>query len=230
MKSIEMQAFPRVGLGRNAVKKIRSAGRVPATIYGRHIQPQNLEVGLTEVSDLIKHSASENVLVDLKVEGDTRPARLAMMQEVQHDPMSRAVIHIDFHEVKEDEPVEIQIPVESTGESKGVKENAGVLEHVLFKIRVRALPKVMPELITVDVTALEVGQSIHVKDLIVPAGVEIVANPEAVVFAVAAPKTEEVAAEAPAEGATAEVEMTKEKKDGAAPAGDKKEEKPAAKK
>jgi len=236
MKSIEMQAFPRNAVGRNAVNKLRSTGRVPATIYGRHTQPQNLEIGFKAVSDLIKHSVSENVLVDLKVEGDARPVRLALMQEVQHDPLSRLVVHVDFHEVKEDEQVVVQVPVESTGEAKGVKEGGGVLEHVLFKLRVRALPKALPEQITVDVSHLEIGKSIHIGDIKAPEGVEIIGHAETVVFAVAAPKTEEVveaAAEATPAGA---VEMTKEKKVEAGAekkpeaGADKKAEKPAAKK
>lgn len=240
MKSIEMQAFPRNAVGRNAVNKLRSTGRVPATIYGRNTQPQNLEIGFKAVSDLIKHSVSENVLVDLKVEGDARPLRLALMQEVQHDPLSRLVVHVDFHEVKEDEPVVVQVPVESVGEAKGVKEGGGVLEHVLFKLRVRALPKALPEQIIVDVSHLEIGKSVHIREIKAPEGVEIIGNAETVVFAVAAPKTEEVV-EATAEAKSAgEVEMTKEKKaDGNSPAAgdkkpdaaaEKKAEKPAAKK
>jgi large subunit ribosomal protein L25 len=232
MKSVALKAYPRSVSGRNAVKKIRTSGRVPATIYGRNLQPQNLEVQTIELSNLLKHSASENILVDLAVDG-AQGNRLALMQEIQHDSLSGSFLHVDFHEIKEDEKVTISVPVEATGEAAGVKAGGGVLEHVMFKLRVRALPKDLPEQINVDVSALEIGKSIHIGEITAPTGVEIIGKKEAVVFSVAAPVAEVEAAPA-AEGDAAKaagaVEMLKEKKeDGAAPAAGaaKKDEKAA---
>jgi large subunit ribosomal protein L25 len=132
------------------------------------------------------------------------------------------------------------VPVESTGEAVGVKTGGGVLEHVMFRLKVRALPKDLPEVIAVDVTSLEVGKAIHLGDIKAPAGCEILGHKELTVLAVAAPVTEaqEAAATAAAADAPAQPEMIKEKKeeakDGAAAAkpGDKKaeEKKPAEKK
>jgi large subunit ribosomal protein L25 len=140
-----------------------------------------------------------------------------LLQEVQHHPLSQKVLHVDFHEVSADEPVVVSIPVESTGEAVGVKTGGGVLEHVLFKVKVRALPKDLPEAIVVDVSNLEVDRAIHLGDLQAPEGAEILGQKELVVLACAAPRTEEeaVAAEATEEVGTAEVEMIKEKKEGA---------------
>jgi large subunit ribosomal protein L25 len=126
------------------LKKVRAAGRVPAVIYGRHHPPQNLEVARQEIENLITHSASENVLVDLVVEGDPRAKRLALVQEVQHYALDGHVLHVDFHEVAEDEQVTVTVPVETVGEPAGVKTGGGVLEHVLFKVKARALPKDLP--------------------------------------------------------------------------------------
>jgi large subunit ribosomal protein L25 len=221
MKSVSLNAFPRTQLRRGEVKKLRTTGRVPAVIYGGKTQPQNLEINLEELENLIHHSASENVLVDLAVGQDGK--RLALVQEIQHHPLSGKVLHVDLHEVAANEKVTIMVPVESTGEAVGVKTNGGVLEHVLFKIKVRALPKDLPEVITIDVTTLEIGQAIHLGDIKAPEGVEILGDKHISVLAVAAPLTEaqEAAAEAAAAG-PAEVEMTKEKKEegaeGAAPA------------
>jgi large subunit ribosomal protein L25 len=228
MKSVSLKAYPRQLAGRNSVKKLRSAGRIPAVIYGRGVAAQTLEVESDDLDEAIHHSASENVLVDLALDGDARPKRLALVQEVQHHPLSGKVLHVDFHEVKPDEKVTIMVPVESVGEAVGVKTGGGVLEHVLFKLRVRALPKDLPEVINVDVTNLELGKSIHIGEIPAPEGVEILGRKEAPVLTVAAPKTEEQeAAEAAAAAAPGEVEMIKEKKEeaaeGAAPA--KKEEK-----
>ena len=226
MKSVALNEFPRT-LGRRAgAKKLRESGRIPAVIYGRQSKPESLEVSSRELSDLIHAAHSENILVDLTVD---QSKRLALVQEIQHHPLNRKVLHVDLHEVSETELVTVNVPVETTGEAIGVKTGGGVLEHVLFKLKVRALPKNLPEQILIDVTSLEVGKSIHVGEIKAPEGVEILGSKSAPVVAVAMPKTEveeaaETAAEPPAAG---DVEMTKEKKEdgseGAAPAkaGDK---------
>jgi large subunit ribosomal protein L25 len=223
MKSVALNAFPR-SLGRRAgAKKLRSDGRIPAVIYGRQAKPQNLEVKSKEMEDLIHRSVSENLLVDLAVKDDTRPKRLALVQEVQHHPLSGKVLHVDFHEIAETEKVTISIPVETTGEAEGVKTDGGVLEHVLFKIKVRGLAKDIPEFISVDVSHLKIGEAIHLGEIKTPAGVELVGDKHIPVISVAAPRTEEEEAAEAAEAAAApgEVEMIKEKKEGeegAAPA------------
>jgi large subunit ribosomal protein L25 len=205
-----------------ASRSFRDQGRVPAVIYGRETKPQNLELNQKEFETMIHHSASENVLVDLNVAEDAKPKRLALIQDVQHHPLTGSVLHVDLHEVSETEMVSLMVPVEAIGEAAGVKTGGGVLEHVLFKIKVRALPKDLPEVIEVDVSGLEIGHSIHVGEIKAPAGVEILGDKGAPVLAVAAPVTEEQEAAAAAEGAApGEVEMIKEKKeDGTTPAGD----------
>lgn len=241
MKSVAMNAQPRSAARRSAVKALRSTGVIPAVIYGRLAPPQNLELNSREFGDAIAHHASENILVDLAVKGDQRPQRLALVQEIQHHPVSGHILHVDFHEVAPTEKVTINVPVESTGEAVGVKTGGGVLEHVMFRLKVRALPKDLPEVIIVDVTKLEIGKAIHLGDIVPPAGCEILGHKELTVLAVAAPITEaqETAAAAAATDAPAQPEMIKEKKEegkegAAAPAkeGDKKadEKKPAEKK
>ena len=229
MKSLPLNAFPRTLSRRGGVKKLRISGRIPAVIYGGQAKPQNLEVSAKEMGDLIHHSVSENLLVDLAVKDDSRPKRLALVQEVQHHPLSGEVLHVDLHEVAENEKVTIMVPVETVGEAAGVKTGGGVLEHVLFKIKVRALPKDLPEQIVVDVSHLELGKSIHLGEIKAPAGVEILGDKKVSVISVAMPRTEEEEAAATTTEAAAagDVEMIKEKKEegeeGAAPAkaGDK---------
>jgi large subunit ribosomal protein L25 len=224
MKSVSLNAFPRALSRRGGVKKLRATGRVPAVIYGRSKQPQNLEVTSKDLDNLIHHSVSENLLVDLSIKDDARPKRLALVQEVQHHALSGQVLHVDFHEVAEDEKVTIMVPVETVGDAVGVKTGGGVLEHVLFKLKVRALPKDLPEFIQVDVSKLEIGQAVHIGDIQASPGSEILGDKHISVLAVAAPITEaQEAAEAEASAATGEVEMINEKKDeegaAAAPAG-----------
>ena len=243
MKSVPLKAFPRTLVQRGAVKKLRASGRVPATIYGGQTKPQNLEVVYDDITELLHHSVSENVLVDLSVENDPRAKRLALVQEIQHHPLSAKVLHVDFHEVAENEKVTIFVPVETIGEAAGVKTGGGSLTHVLLKLKVRALPKDLPEQIVVDVSALEIGKSIHLGEIAAPSGVDIIGDKHLTVVAVAAPRAEEEVAATAAAPAAGDVEMTKEKKeegaegaapaakgDAKAPAGDKKAEaKPEAK-
>src|ERR1039458_5672317 len=225
MKSVLLNAAPRVLSRRAGAKVLRSGGRIPAVVYGRQAAPQNLEVNAKEMEDLIHHSVSENLLVDLAIKDDARPKRLALVQEVQHHPLTGKVLHVDFHEVAENEKVTILVEVETSGEAEGVKTQGGVLEHVLFKIRVRGLPKDLPELITVDVSHLMIGMTIHLGDIQAPEKSEILGDKHISVISVAAPRTEEEEAAdlaAATEAVPGEVEMIKEKKEegeeGAAPA------------
>jgi len=224
MKSVPLKSYPRTQVRRGEVKKLRGSGRVPAIIYGRQAKPQNLEVSAKEFEDLIHHSVSENLLVDLSVESDARAKRLALVQEIQHHPLDGKVLHVDFHEVAENEKVTVQVPVETVGEAAGVKNSGGVLEHILFKLKVRSLPKDLPEQIIIDVSSLELGKAIHIGEIKLSDGVEILGDKNIPVVSVAMPRTEEeeVAATTTEAAAAGDVEMIKEKKEdgeeGAAPA------------
>src|SRR5215471_3417977 len=216
MKSVALNASPRSLTRRAGAKKLRASARIPAVIYGRQIQPQKLEVNAKEMETLIHHSVSENLLVDLEVKDDARPKRLALVKEIQHHALSGQVLHVDFHEVAENEKVTVMVAVETVGEAEGVKTGGGVLEHVLFKIRVRGLPKDLPEWLTVDVSHLNIGQAVHLGEIKAPEGVEILGDKNIPVIACAAPRTEEEEAAEAAEAAAAvpgEVEMIKEKKE-----------------
>lgn len=233
MKSVPLTAYPRTAVRRAAVKKLRAAQRVPAVIYGRQRQPQNLELQLRALEDLIHHAASETILVNLTIDGDSQPERLALLQEVQHHPLTGRPMHVDFHEVGAEERVVIQVPVQTVGEAAGVKAG-GVLEVLLHKLRVRGLPKDLPEIIALDVSGLEIGKAIHLGQIPVPPGCEILGDKSLSVVAVAAPVTEEeekAAEAAAAEAAPAEPEVIREKKEeapveGAAAAKAEKAEKP----
>lgn len=222
MKTVPFSAYPRSLSKRGGVKKLRTSGRVPAVIYGRQIKPQNLEINSKDLVNLINQAHSENILLDLEVEGDGKKRRLALVKDVQHHPLNGQLLHVDLHEVSENEKVTVMVPVETEGEAEGVKTGGGVLEHVLFKIKVRALPKDLPEAIIVDVSKLEIGQTIHLGDIAPPPGVELIGDKKVSVISVAAPISEaqEAAVLEAAAAVPTEVEMIKEKKDegAAAPA------------
>lgn len=212
MKSVPLTAYARSTSGRNAVNKLRNGGRIPTVIYGRKTQAQTLELNQRELDKLIAHSASENILVDLAIEGDARPQRLALVQEVQHDPLTGKVLHIDFHEVSADEHVTVTVPVEAVGTPVGVKDG-GVLEHVQFKLKVRALPGDLPLVLEVDVSGLALDKVLHLGEIPLPPGVEVIGNKNAPVFSVLTPRAEVEETTDAAAAAPTEVEMIKEKKE-----------------
>ncbi len=232
MNSHALSANPRTLSRRKGSRKIRAGGKIPAIIYGRHNPPQILEVDAKEFDLLVHKAHTEIILVDLAIQNDSSPARLALVQDVQHHPLSGEILHVDFHEVKHDEKVTIEVPVESVGIPDGVKNSGGTLEHVRFRLRVRCLPKDLPEQINVDVSHLKVGQTLHIGEITAPAGVELLGDKKISVFAVAAPVTEAVAEAAATPGTepAKQPEMIKEKKDEAPAAGGKPAEKAAEKK
>lgn len=239
MKSVSLTAFPRELRKRTGVKKVRAAGRIPAVIYGRHNQPQKLEITSKDLENVIHTAHSEILLVDLSV-GEAGGKRLALVRDIQHHPLSGKMLHVDFQEVAQDEKVTAMVPIETEGEADGVKTGGGVLEHVLFKVKVRATPADLPDVITIDVTSLQVGQSVHLGEIPPIPGVEIIGHKEVPVVAVAAPLTEaqEAAAVEAAGAGGAQPEMLKEKKEegeakapaGGEKAGEKGGEKKAAEK
>src|SRR5262249_49885065 len=136
---------------------------------------------------------------------------LAMIQEVQHHPMKPDILHVDFHAVSATETVTAEVVIETVGEAVGVKTYGGLLEHVLRYLEVEALPKDLPQIIEVDVTNLNVGESLHVRDLQLPPGVSAITDPDQTVVAVSESRVEEEA-EAPVEAPAVAPEVITAKK------------------
>jgi large subunit ribosomal protein L25 len=229
-KAIQLKAQPRSGAGTVEAKKARKAGLVPAVIYGRHLgKPQNLQLDAKELKAALGKTTGEHVLVDLEITGGEKT--LALIQDVQHQPLSRAILHLDFHALRADEKMHTTVPVVVFGESSGVKNSGGILEQLLRSIEVSCLPKDLPESIVIDVTPLEIGNAVHIKDLPLPEGVTALGNPETSVLHIAAPAVEEAATPGAEGAAAAEPEVIKEKKpEAGADAAAGKDAKPAAKK
>lgn len=199
--TVKLAVQNRSEVGRNAVKKIKTAGFVPAVIYSHNQTPVNLKVNERSISNILAHAAGEQILVDLELEGGK--SQLAIIKEVQHHPVSQRILHVDFHGVSATETVEASVPVEPVGEAVGVKSYGGILQHLHRNIVIKALPKDLPELITVDVSHLNVGQSLHIKDIQLPPGVTAAEDGEITVFLVAEPN---VSTAAPAAAETTEEE------------------------
>ena len=204
-KILDLQAEVRTQSGTGAVKRMRKAGNIPAALYGRKVKASNIQVHGKTFSKLLEGSASDNILVSLKIAGASED-QLALVQEVQHDYLRGGILHIDFHAVAADEEIHANVPVTIVGEAKGQKQG-GLVEAIHHEIEVRCLPKDLPESIQIDVTSLEVGHGIHVREITFPAGVSCRLGGDVVIVMCEEPKVEAepepvaAAAAAPAAGA-----------------------------
>lgn len=210
-KQVKLSARPRSESGRNAVKQVRARGAVPAVIYGGKDAPANLEIDKKEIKQLLAHAVGENILVDLEInEGGKTSNRLSLIQEVQHHPVKGDIIHVDFHAVSATEEIEAEVVLEPEGEPVGVKTFGGLLQQSIRTLGISCLPQNLPELITVDVSGLNIGESLHVRDIKLPAGVTATSEAELTVFLVSEPTVSE---EPAATGeAPKQPEVIKEKK------------------
>ncbi|MBS0663254.1 MAG: 50S ribosomal protein L25 [Verrucomicrobia bacterium] len=204
-QQFKLNVATRAQTGRSASRRLRKTNCIPAILYGKHTNPESLSVEGAEFTRLVKAVAGRAVLVELE-RADKPLKALSFLQEVQRDPMTDRYLHIDFQEVKADEKFEIRVPVQVTGESYGVKNQSGVLEINAHTVRVRCLPKDLPEVIAVDVTELKVGETIKVAGMKPIAGVEFLDGKGQPVVSCVEPVAEvvqEVVAAAPVEGAAA---------------------------
>jgi large subunit ribosomal protein L25 len=199
-KQVKLAVERREATGRSAARKLKARGIVPAVVYGGREKAQSLQLSRRDLTTVLSHAAGENILVELEIAGEAN-TRMAMLQEVQHSPVGGEVLHVDFHVVSMDEKIEADIPLEPTGTPNGVKNFGGLLEQSLRELTVECLPRDLPDRITVDVSDLNIGDSIHVRDIKLPEGVTAKVHIELTVFSVLAPTVEEepvVAAEAAA--------------------------------
>ncbi len=204
---LKINAQSRTAVGRNAVKKLKAGGFVPAVIYGAKDAAQNLQLVERDVRNLLGHASSESVLVEVQIEG--AGLRTALISEVQHHPVSRAILHVDLHSVAMDELLTAEVPIVPTGEAEGVKTGGGLLEQNLRNLEIECLPGDLPAEISVDVSALKIGDAIHVRDLKLPKGVTALNDADLTVLAIAEPTVaEEPAAAAPAAAPAATAEKS----------------------
>jgi len=207
MAVIQLNGTRRTGLGKGGARKARAAGAIPAVVYGHGETPLPVSVNHREFILAMRSHKGGNAIVNLKLDD---AEHTALVRDAQIDPVSRAIVHLDFQRISLTETIEVRVPVHAVGTPLGVKDGGGILEMIIREIEVRCLPTEIPTAIDVDVSALNVGGSVHVRDMIAP-GVTILTDADATVATVVAPAVEEVAA-APAEGEAVAVP------EGAAPA------------
>jgi|SRR5687768_13630490 len=217
MANAKLSAEPRDGSGKNDNNKLRASGKIPAVVYGHGEQTRSVAVDAHEVELLFSKIHVENTIISLNIGGE-KGAVKTLVREVQKHPAKGNVLHVDFYQIHAGEMVNIQVPLAFVGASVGVK-NGGMLQHTMDELDIRVSSDNIPERFEVDVSELEVGDSIHVSDLKIPAGVEVLDAPERSVCSVIPPQAgiadtvaPEVAAAAAA-APTGEPEVIRRKKE-----------------
>lgn len=220
MKTLPLNARRRTDSGKGVARQIRAHGGIPAIFYGEKTAPTALEINAREFAAVLQKSTSEHILIDLTVEGGDAGTELALVKEVQHDPITEDVLHVDFQHIHPTRSIRVTVPVRLTGTAEGVKNFGGILQQTMREVEAEGLPADLPDVFEVDVTPLNIHEAIHVSDLsaervtIVSAPERTIATvvPPTVVKEVAATAEEAAAAEEGAE--PAEGEEGAEKKEG----------------
>jgi large subunit ribosomal protein L25 len=212
MATANLSAKKRTDSGKGAARKLRSAQQIPGIIYGHNREPQMLALDWRELERMLERVSPETTVIELDIDGTTSRT---LIREIQRHPFKRQVLHVDFLELVAGERVTVDVPVVLVGTPAGVRSSGGILDQILREVTVDVDPSNIPNHIELDVSALEVNESLHVANLVVPAGVEVQDDPDATICVVAAPRVEaeaEPAAEAATEGA--EPDLIRKEKEG----------------
>jgi len=186
MKQIPLAAARRETTGKGAARQMRVAGKIPAVVYSAGKPAENLMVEAREVERLLRQSGGGSAFLSLSVADE--PARLAMLQEMQFDYLGKKVIHIDFHQIKADEEISVEAPIELVGEAKGAAEG-GLINQNLYSVLLRGRIADIPDAVVVDISGLDLGDNIHSTDLTLPQNVAMVSEESVLVVACVAPNT-----------------------------------------
>jgi large subunit ribosomal protein L25 len=211
MATASLNAQVRDGVGKGVARKLRAAQKVPAVVYGHNRAPQPLSIDARELERLLDRISAGSTVVELVLDGTT--AR-TLIREIQRHPFRREVLHVDFQELVAGEKVTVDVPLVLVGTPAGVRSSAGVLDQIMREVALEVDPANMPNHIEVDVSALDLNQSLHIRDIPIPAGVEVLEDPDATICVVTPPRVEaepEAAAE-PTEAA-AEPELIRKPKE-----------------
>ncbi len=209
MIQINLDADVRKGAGKGAARKMRQDGKIPGVLYGPKIDPIALAVNEHDFNKVLFKTKGEQVIFTLKLGSSDadREDRLALIKEMQRHPVNDRIRHIDFYAISVDEKIKIEVPVTPVGKAKGVEVSGGVLELIQRTVTISCLPLAIPKEIELDVSELDIGDALHVRDLAPPEGVEFVDAPDTTLLTVvgaAAPAVEEEEIEEEAEELEAE--------------------------
>jgi large subunit ribosomal protein L25 len=189
LNNIELKAETRTTKGNSPARALRRAGRIPAILYGPESEAVMLSIDTSDMETIIKEGSVGRSIFNLAVDGGEK-ARAAMIKELQTDPINRDILHIDFYEVNMARKVKVMVPVIATGKCVGV-EMGGMLQIIRRELEVLCLPNAIPQEITIDITDLDIGNSVHVEDITLEGDVEIPHDVNFTVLTVLSPKAVE---------------------------------------
>ena len=214
MEKVILKARVRTETGKKVAKDLRAKGIIPANVYRGNTGALSLQVPVDDLAEALQTKAGENVLITLKISGGESAVKdkTVLVKEIQREPVKSGILHVDFNEISLTETLKINVPLASKGEPIGVKVDGGMLEHIMWEVQVECLPTDIPEKIEVNASNLKMGESLHIKDIVVPDGVKILNDPELIIMIVKAPKVEVPKEEVAVEGA-AEPELIRKKKE-----------------
>jgi large subunit ribosomal protein L25 len=185
MASAQLSATHRDGTGKGSARSLRAQGQVPAIIYGHGRDPQPLAIDTRELEKLLSKISAESTVIELSMDG--KSAR-TLIREIQRHPFKRQILHVDFQELVAGEKVTVRIPIVLTGIPEGVRVDGGILDQVMRELEIEVDPSNMPNHVEVDVNPLRIGDSVHVRDIALPEGVELVGEADSTVCVVSAPR------------------------------------------
>lgn len=192
MERIDLKVKTREETGKGPARRFRQRGRIPAVVYGAKAEPVLLTIDASQFKLVIKGKAGENVIVNLALEQkDEIKTKTAMIQEVQKDPIKGEIVHVDFHEIDLKKKTEVYIPITLVGKAEGVK-NGGILQQIERDLQILCMPLQIPDRIEVDVSDLNIGDSIHVRNVSVEEGVTVLSSGDKTIVTIASPVEEEV--------------------------------------
>ena len=191
MDLIDLKAKARKEKGKSAVRSLRRQQNVPGIVYGPKMDPLMLSVDMPDLDKIVRENGYSGVFIKLSVEGDRKRARTVMLKDVQMDTFAIDYFHVDFQEIDMDTELTVTVPVESVGECKAVKDEGAFLQVIRRELDVICKPSDTPEVIEVDISGLEIGDSIHVEELDLGENVQIPFETNFTILTVVPPEAEE---------------------------------------
>jgi large subunit ribosomal protein L25 len=182
MREVSITALKRDDLGKGPARRERMAGRIPAIVYGPEVKPYTVSVEEKEMRRALKAAGSISVF-DLEIDGQQQKV---IMREIQRDPVTTKITHIDFHAISMNKPISISVPVKFTGIPVGVKTDGGIMQVTMRELEISCLPTDIPDEVVIDVEELGIGDSIHVRNVDIP-NVKILSNEQRTIVVIAAP-------------------------------------------
>jgi len=192
MATIKLDSKKRTMTGKGSARKLRSAGRLPIILYGPEISPIMLSLDYKQLQKHLRGKSAENIIFDLQLDSNgTNQSKRVMIKEIQKDPVTREYLHADFYEISMEKELEVDIPLYLVNTPIGVSEGGGILEHIRRELKISCMPKNLVDKIEIDVSGLDIGQSLHIEDVDFPSGLKSIEDGDLTIATVVAPSIEE---------------------------------------